>query len=319
MPNWEERLAAAADGVIPDDIILDDASDLSRLGVEALAIASTVVRRDRSMGSIRLIGPGVSGHSARVEDVAKVLANFQRLVLAEGAALEGHKSVRGNPPALIVSRTRLRLDGAPSAGSLKLAFVGESEPGAEIAPDGHESLFDHSERMLVDRAVDHAIGLLALAKDIGPDLDSSEFLAVLIEAGPRVAATLGDFADSLSSAGLETELIWQRPRVKRTRVKISIAELELVSQYVASRELEKEAVELRGVIHTISDISPLKVGIGPDDIVSVHATGLPKAVIGSINVGDFVVILADVTEEVAPGGVPTARYSAKSIEVIDPA
>ena len=58
--------------------------DLSRISVEALIADDTLGRTLPSRGSIRLSGDGVTGASARVSEVARVMAGFQRLATAVG-------------------------------------------------------------------------------------------------------------------------------------------------------------------------------------------------------------------------------------------
>lgn len=310
--KWDAYLA---NGSEPDavDIRWRDAHDLARLSIESLAIETTLVRRDRSRGSIRLVGSGVHGHSVRVDSLAKTLANFQRLVLASGMSLEGHRSLKGQPPPMVVSRTRLRVEAAPSPGSLIIGFVADSPVAAEVAPDGQPDILG-DESTLLDRAIEKSMGLLVTGKELGADADESEFIDLIEEAGPRVASTLRDLVESFIEASIEPEIVWMQPRLPKTFVSVSTPELILISQLVSSRSLAREPVELVGVIHTVSDMSPLKIETIDGETVSVDASRLPYESIRSLNVGDYIRVTADVTEEQTPGGEPIAKYTATAVE-----
>lgn len=75
-----------------------DADDLARMSIETLRAEHGLLRRDASSGSLRLTGPGITIHSGAIDGIADTLRNFQRLVLATGLAVKGHKSCVGNRP-----------------------------------------------------------------------------------------------------------------------------------------------------------------------------------------------------------------------------
>lgn len=310
--KWQGYLAAGSTSD-PQEILWRDADDLARLSMESLLIESTLVRRDRSRGSVRLVGAGVHGHSVRVDNLSKLLANFQRLVLASGMSLEGHRSLKGQPPPLVASRTRLRVEAAPAPGSLIIGFVADSPVENEVAPDGQADILG-DETTLLDRAIEKSMGLLLAGKEIGADADESDFIDLVEEAGPRVASTLRDLVDSFIEASIEPEVVWLQPRSPRFFVSVATPELIQISKLVSSRSLASEPLELVGVVHTVSDLSPLKIETDDGEKVSVDASQLPHDAIRAINVGDYVRIKADVTVEQAPGGEPTSKYVATTID-----
>lgn len=311
-PDWESYRERLADEPA-DAVVWEDAEDLARLSLEAFAGEFSPVRTDSSSGFLRLTGAGVDGHSARIDGVADMMHQFQRLVLATGAALEGHKSLRGQLPAQIVARTQLRLRGSALPGSLVLEVVPEGSPAAEIVPDGQPELFQHEEALLVDKAIGDAIKLMGLSKEVSADADDSEFLQVLQERGPRVATTLRDLASTLVQSQFDTDISWTQPRRARVRIKMAVAEMKHLGELVASREMAKEPIEMSGVLRTVSDLGPLKIET-EEGIETVDAKNIDADTIKTLQVGMSVRVRADVTEDVTPGGGSTSRYTATSIE-----
>src|SRR6218665_2873352 len=75
-----------------------DADDLARLSVESFRAERGGFRRDMSSGAL--------------DGVAETMRNFQRLILAAGLSSTGHTTLRGQPPADVVAKTRLSLNAA---------------------------------------------------------------------------------------------------------------------------------------------------------------------------------------------------------------
>ena len=255
-----------------------DADDLARMSIETLRAEHGLLRRDASSGSLRLTGPGITIHSGAIDGIADTLRNFQRLVLATGLAVKGHKSLRGQPPADVVSKTRLNLNGSPLPGSLILQIVPTTLPADEISPDGQVGLFgdDNAEPQLIDTAMKRALGLLEDGRRLGPDADTSDFLARIREYGPRVATTLRDFSTGLVKSGFEPDLTWSQPRQARLRTRLSTAELAHIGELIASRELELEPTTIRGIVRTVSEISAWQLEIEDGEIVKTLVGAMPK-------------------------------------------
>lgn len=300
----------------PPAVAWEDAEDLGRLSVSAFLSEQSPIRRESSSGFVRLSGSGVHGHSAPVEHVANVMRNFQRLVLASGLSLSGFKTLRGRLPNDVVSKTLLHLDGTAMAGSLVFTVVPATLPGNEISPGGQAEFFREDEKQLVDKAVEQSVGLLNSSKQLSADPDDSEFLANVLEAGPRVASTLRDLADSLVQGRFNTELAWNEPGERRIVSRLSVPELAHLSTLVASRELAKEPTVLTGIARTVSDIAPLRVEIADNQIETIHADDIPHEVIAAIRVGMTLRIEASVTEDVSAGGEVRTRYTASAIEIL---
>lgn len=300
----------------PSEVIWEDAGDLARLSIGAFAAEQSPMRRDLSSGFLRLAGPGVTGHSAPVDEVAKVMGQFQRLILASGLSLSGWKTLRGRAPADVVSKTKLHLDGSALPGSLVLQVVPASLPRNEIMPSGQGEFFRENDNQLVDDAVNRSIDLLNMGKALEADADSTPFLAEVEDAGPRVGAAIRDFTAALVEGAFETELMWTQPRTPARRSRLSVQELVHIGALVASRALAREPVVLVGVLRTVSDISPLKIEIAPNEVESINAEAISGEVIALLRVGVRVRIAAEVTEDVAPGGDVKTHYRATQIEVL---
>ncbi|MCC5671260.1 hypothetical protein JNE44_01740 [Kocuria rhizophila] len=277
-----------------------------------------LLRRDASSGSLRLTGPGITIHSGAIDGIADTLRNFQRLVLATGLAVKGHKSLRGQPPADVVSKTRLNLNGSPLPGSLILQIVPTTLPADEISPDGQVGLFgdDNAEPQLIDTAMKRALGLLEDGRRLGPDADTSDFLARIREYGPRVATTLRDFSTGLVKSGFEPDLTWSQPRQARLRTRLSTAELAHIGELIASRELELEPTTIRGIVRTVSEISAWQLEIEDGEIVKIDAKKIPAANTATLRTGMSVSVDVSVTEETGPAGEVKPKYTATSFTVL---
>ncbi|MBO4145950.1 hypothetical protein QWJ06_07925 [Kocuria rhizophila] len=295
-----------------------DADDLARMSIETLRAEHGLLRRDASSGSLRLTGPGITIHSGAIDGIADTLRNFQRLVLATGLAVKGHMSLRGQPPADVVSKTRLNLNGSPLPGSLILQIVPTTLPADEISPDGQVGLFgdDNAEPQLIDTAMKRALGLLEDGRRLGPDADTSDFLARIREYGPRVATTLRDFSTGLVKSGFEPDLTWSQPRQARLRTRLSTAELAHIGELIASRELELEPTTIRGIVRTVSEISAWQLEIEDGEIVKIDAKKIPAANTATLRTGMSVSVDVSVTEETGPAGEVKPKYTATSFTVL---
>lgn len=295
-----------------------DADDLARMSIESLRAEHGLLRRDASSGSLRLTGPGITVHSGAIDGIADTLRNFQRLVLATGLAAKGHKSLRGQPPADVVSKTRLNLNGSPLPGSLILQIVPATSPADEISPDGQVGLFgdDNAEPQLVDTALKRALGLLEDGRRLGPDADTSDFLTRIREYGPRVATTLRDFSTGLVKSGFEPDLTWSQPRQPRLRTRLSTAELTHIGELIASRELELEPTTIRGILRTVSEISAWQLEVEDGEIVKIDAKKIPTANTATLRTGMSVSVDVAVTEETGPAGEVKPKYTATSFTVL---
>src|SRR6218665_3451870 len=174
-----------------------DADDLARLSIESFRAERGGFRRDMSSGALRLAGAGITGHSGALDGVAETMRNFQRLILAAGLSSTGHTTLRGQPPADVVAKTRLSLNAAPLPGSLIFQIIPAMSPADQIAPNGQAEFFNDHETQLIDMAMKDALTLLEDGRQLVPDADTGVFLSKLKLYGPRVATTLRDFSLSM--------------------------------------------------------------------------------------------------------------------------
>lgn len=311
--DWEQ-FKAGLEGT-PD---WQDADDLARMSIETLRAENGLLRRDASSGSLRLAGDGISGHAGALDGIADALRNFQRLVLATGLAAKGHTSLRGQPPSDVVAKTRLSLNGSPLPGSLVLQIVPAMPPVHELAPDGQPGLFgdDQAEPQLVDTAMKDALGLLDDGRQLGPDADTSGFLARIRQYGPRVATTLRDFSTGLVRSGFEPELTWTQPRQPRLRTRLTTAELVHIEELIASRELEREPTTLRGTLRTVSEISAWQLEVTEGEIVKIDAKKIPVSETETLRTGIAISVEVTVTEETGPAGEVKPKYTATAFTIL---
>lgn len=141
------------------------ADDLSRIGIEALIDADPLGRRLASRGNIRITVDGVTGSSAKVNKVARVMTGFQRLATAVGAAQTGDKALGKRANADVRRRTDLLLTAAPASGSIVIAITPALAPIVEH-PDSPGMLneFEPDDQML-DTAVGAAIDVFAAGNE----------------------------------------------------------------------------------------------------------------------------------------------------------
>jgi len=80
LDRLESAIVAAMSDPDIDERVPDwtTADDLSRIGIEALTDADPLGRALASHGNIRITGDGVTGSSAKVNEVARVMTGFQR-------------------------------------------------------------------------------------------------------------------------------------------------------------------------------------------------------------------------------------------------
>ncbi|PDQ34565.1 MAG: hypothetical protein B5766_10250 [Candidatus Lumbricidophila eiseniae] len=291
-----------------------DADDLARLSVESFRAERGGFRRDMSSGALRLAGAGITGHSGALDGVAETMRNFQRLILAAGLSSTGHTTLRGQPPADVVAKTRLSLNAAPLPGSLIFQIIPAMSPADQIAPNGQAEFFNDHETQLVDMAMKDALTLLEDGRQLVPDADTGVFLSKLKLYGPRVATTLRDFSLSMVKFEFEPELTWSQPRQSRLRTRLSTSELAHISELIASRKLEREPTTVRGVLRTVSEISAWQVEIDGGEIVRINAKQIGPEETATLRTGMTIAVGVAVTEETGPAGEGTLKYTATSFK-----
>lgn len=306
--SWLERLGRS------DDPLPTSSEELSRISQE---VASTRARDDdsrvlASRGWLRLFGRGVDGHRASFGAVGEAMLLAQRAVTAIGAALEGQKSIKGRFSTEVAARTRLSLEAAPLPGSVLLSIRPEMSPSDDLYPKGEHPLFDGDQRTLADRSLEALIQVIMTASD--SSADAEPLVQQIDDLGPRVAATLDGFAESLISGGFDIELAWSRPSTTMQRGIMKLPATQWLHEVVTGRDLDAEATQVSGRLHTISDVSKWVLETSDDgELVSIRANRLSQLDVAAARVGQMVTIDALVKQRVRPGGTTVFDYTAVSV------
>jgi hypothetical protein len=287
--------------------------DLARRSRETLAARMAPGRPGTSRGEMHLAGSGVVGHSIRLADLGGILNSFQRTVAAVGGALDGITSSRGSLPASLLQRTNLRLDAAPAPGSVRLAITPEQSPAAELYPDGEVPL-DDIDRPLADRSLDEVIRLLRAGATSDPT--AREFREEFVELGPRAASAVRAFLKIVADDDLDLNLSWREPRRPTISATLTAAEARFLEQVIANNGLDDDELNVRGIVHTISDRRPIDLEVDGSMIRVQLGEQLPPD-IHTLNVGDAVDARINVTTEQRAGGDEVVTYTLISIARVD--
>lgn len=303
-----ERLMARATNV--PEASWTGPGDLGRASIEAMATAIGDVRDIASRGSVRLTGAGVQGHSADLAGVGAVAANWQRLVTAVGASLEGARSAKGPVSRQIAARTKLALQAAPAPGSIILNLSAASDPQLEASPGNQRAMFD-SQRPLADRAVEALLGVMADASST--DLDSNDALAEELQAlGPRVASAIRQFSDVAATEHFDVEMLWAEPAQPTRRASLTATTAGWLRDFVTGRDLDAVEEELIGIARTVSDFSNWVIE-GDDGIRRVDASALGGDEVRQVRVGDVVRLAVLVRATARPDGTTTSTVTATAL------
>jgi hypothetical protein len=289
---------------------------LSRISVEALIADDTLGRTLPSRGNIRLSGDGVTGASARVSEVARVMAGFQRLATAVGAAQQGDKALGRQPNADVRRRTDLLLKASPGPGSIILTLTPATSPITETGHAGGKvGMFAELETddQLLDTAIGAAIDVFSAGNDIGSRPAQSRFVQQLAEMGPRTASALRDLSKTLDRAGFDVEIDWQQPSRATRRVTVSAAAAAYIAATVENANLDEQPVQIIGEYLTVSAVSSWLIQQDDGDTVTVKLGEISKDDTRGLAVGDRVAIDAVMKVETTPGGAVKTTYTAHAV------
>lgn len=292
-------------------------ADLARISFESFAGKDSVGRKLHSSGHLRLTGEGVLNHSASMEHLGMLMSRVQRLVTAIGAAENGIKNLRGRLPSGISSKTQLLLNAGARPGSVILEFEPAITPEEELYPERVVPLIDDDHEQLVDISMKKAISLVSSVVELGPNADHSEFLAQVSQLGPRAAAALSEVAKSVSAARFDVDIEWREPHQPTARSRMSASDAELLARLVSARDLDSEVDYIRGVIHTISDVSRIHVQTDDQVLVSIKPGKLGNDELTKIRHGQRVEVTVDVKVTQRAGEEPQPTYTGRSIRVLE--
>ncbi|QCH22639.1 hypothetical protein [Mycobacteroides salmoniphilum] len=308
-----------ADTQVPDWSTPDD---LARIGIEALIAADPLGRTLASRGNIRITGDGVTGSSARVNDVARIMTGFQRLATAVGAAHQGDKTLGRQPNADVKRRTDLLLTAAPGPGSIILTVTPRTSPIAETGHAGGKvGMFAELETddQMLDTAVAAAIEVFTAGNDIGAAPQDSTFVRRLGDMGPRTASAVRDLAKTLDRAQFDVDITWRQPACATRRVTVTAAAAAYMAATVEHANLDEQSVEIIGEYLTVSAVSSWLIQrAGTDnDTVTVKLGRIDPSQTRGLAVGDRVRITAIMKIETSPGGNTKTTYTAETFEKLD--
>lgn len=281
--------------------------DTSRMSIETFVAASMGTARElTSEGSLRLHGAGVVGTTAELADVGLIASTWQKLVSAVGGALEDIRSLRGQLPADIVTRTTLVLAASPSPGSVILHLRPKADPFVEVAPDGNMPMVE-PDRPLADRASEALIELLSGAVDAGPAAldDLSEQMKIM---GPRVGSSLTAFASSLVKSDITLGASWREPEHPTVRAEVTPSTAKWLRDFVLGRDLDADVVDMVGVLRTISDAQNWRVDVD-EKPVRMDASELAPDAISRFHVGQRVKLTVRIAMREQPDGRTSATHT----------
>lgn len=195
-----EIAASVPDWTAPDDP--------TRIGIDTMIATDRFGRAVSSRGNIRITGDGVIGHSAKANDIARIVTGFQRLATALGASGIGDKELGKQANADVRRRTDLLLTAAPGPGSIILTFAPALSFIDEAGAPGMILELETDEQML-DTAIGAAVDVFTAGNEIGASPDDSAFVTKLGDLGPRSASAVRDLAKTLDRAGFDIEVDWQ--------------------------------------------------------------------------------------------------------------
>ncbi|EIC64884.1 hypothetical protein OUW_13530 [Mycobacteroides abscessus M93] len=309
-----------ADTQVPDWSTPDD---LARIGIEAMIAADPLGRTLASQGNIRITGDGVTGSSARVNDVARVMTGFQRLATAVGAAQQGDKTLGRQANADVKRRTDLLLTAGPGPGSIILTVTPRTSPIAETGHTGGKvGMFAELEThdQMLDTAVATAIDVFTAGNDIGPAPQDSAFVRQLGDMGPRTASAVRDLAKTLDRAQFDVEIAWRQPSRATRRVTVTATAAAHMAATVEHTNLDEQPVEIVGEYLTVSAVSSWMIqrGGNENDTLTVKLGRIDPSQTRGLAVGDRVRINATMKIETTPGGNTKTTYTAESFEKLRP-
>lgn len=309
MASSSDREAFLARFGTPAEIEWSSADEASRLSIQRFAAEyDDHAKYSRSRGLLRIMEEGREGSSARLEQTGRVLMALQRAVRGVGAGLEGTRALQGNLPASVVRLTYLRLVAAPQPGSVVVEVEPEVSPFDEAFPDGQGTLTDPGVS-LADRSAGALVRVLSTFESRESEaVDSAaELLQTL---GPRAAASIKAFVDSLTRGGFNVELAWEQFDQPSKRATVDLTTAALISSVIDGRALDAEPITLIGVLHTVSDLKRLDLQVPSGDILSIDRGDVD---VSPWRVGESVSVDALARVQVRPAGDERRTYTALRI------
>lgn len=312
--------------------IFSDALDVAQANIASHFRQTISGFVESPSGALRLTGEGVVGNSVSLMAAGKILQNFQGVITALGASLEGKKSARGKLPKFVVQETQMLLDAAPAPGSVVLNFspksnlenrfvAEESQISLEIEVD--DAAADES-TPLAERAIGEFVNLLKLE-----DSEDSEWSDLIVsridELGPRVANAMSMFSAELWANRIDLDFRWRVPGVSPTRLQFDSQRSFQIRRMLESIHVTNHVAVIEGTIQKISSVTPEQIELRltdkrhgedfPDDFPNVVAVSIPNEVadVAEFRVREKIGIVVLVDKSVIPGRKPSFSVEAHSV------
>lgn len=276
----EARLAAARDRILQDaPEPFESLEELARRSQRAHArdvLGDT--SPDPTEVVVRLHGDGVHGHKVAVEHATPLLEEFQKAIKWIGSSIrreldEKHiaapkgSSRSKQKKASIGDATRLFLQPQFGAGSLIFHLTADApatdDGGAELGP----------QESLLDRSVQRLIAVVVEAQEDRGD-DMSALTVSVRQMGSRAAAAVGRMAENVVKHEIDIDLTWSNAVGTRRTARLRRRGALAIQDAVQRNRVQKETIEVAGVLETASvgkDLIRVVGGDGKDYRMSVDA------------------------------------------------
>ena len=194
-------------------------------------------------------------------------------------------------------KSRLMIAGSPGRGSLVFDLMPESSPADEVGdgPQGAVSMFREpsDDDQQIDHAVVEAITLLTRGNDLSPELTGSDFIAGIVELGPRTAACMRDFTRSVHRSQFDVDVEWRQPQRATARVHLGAGKADLIARAIELSESDTEPVIIEGRVLTVSTVQSQQWLIEPTDGDLVVVAGVDDHDVGIADQGVVFGVMGD--------------------------
>lgn len=277
------------------------ARDLAAISIDLNSGAQPNHKTLRSAGSLRFTGHGINGHQGNAEGLFSAGSAFVHLVAAIGSSLLGARSKISENAARLTS---LNLDASPEPGSIIFNLIPSIYPETELRPNGE--ILDDGDQ-LVDRAIEEIERLMGIQ-----GIDSGDEIAVSLEhLGPMVTRALRTFVTTTSGQYLDVDFAWREPLKASRRWAMNVGDATFLRQVIEGRELDDEAVVLKGYLKTVS-MSDSWVFVDDEyGTIVVNISEISGAPWSDHNPEEHIQIQAMMTVREAPGKLTRRQFKAK--------
>lgn len=318
-------------GEYGDESFFDDVNEIARASIERHMEEVAGRTRRNSNGVLRLTGDGVIGHSISLSAASSMLFNFQQLVTAIGASLEGNRSSRGKLPKAVKEETELNLTASPMPGSVVLNFEPNHSEQSKDSGSQFALPLDNTEKTskppLAERAVDEFLALFGFA-----DLDGegNQVIDGVEKAGPRVTKALEEFSSALIRHDIDVDLKWQRKGGRRQRILIKSKQAKTLTELLQEMETKTGNISVVGRIQKISDYPGETIEVRvieressdfiDEDFPTSITVDIPRnlADISKFHIRETVEMKLFVDKMTLPGKNPTHSFELQEISISSP-